>query len=114
MESTHEVEESIAAVREEIARLHGDLLRYNLVTRTGERHGPSTGCRSVRHQAVGVSYGNLAPENMILCDLDGNFVPGSLGGKRAPSSDTGAHAYVYRHIPKGGGVVHTYSTYAAA
>src|SRR5204863_986209 len=31
-----------------------------------------------------------------------------------PSSDTAAHAYVYRHMPGTGGVVHTHSPYATA
>jgi len=35
-------------------------------------------------------------------------------GDRAPSSDTAAHAYVYRHLPRVGGVVHTHSDYATA
>ncbi len=35
-------------------------------------------------------------------------------GDLAPSSDTAAHAYVYRHMPDVGGVVHTHSTYASA
>jgi L-ribulose-5-phosphate 4-epimerase len=47
---------------------------------------------------------------MVVCDLDGNLVEGT----RAPSSDTAAHAYVYRHMPSVGGVVHTHSTYATA
>ena len=51
---------------------------------------------------------------MILCDLDGRVVPGSEGAERSPSSDTAAHAYVYRHMPEVGGVVHTHSTYATA
>jgi L-ribulose-5-phosphate 4-epimerase len=62
----------------------------------------------------GVSYDALAPENMILCDLDGGVVPGTPGSERSPSSDTAAHAYVYRHMPEVGGVVHTHSTYAVA
>ena len=48
---------------------------------------------------------------MIVCDLDGNVVG---RGDLAPSSDTAAHAYVYRHMPEVGGVVHTHSTYASA
>ncbi|HYU02465.1 MAG TPA: L-ribulose-5-phosphate 4-epimerase, partial [Jatrophihabitantaceae bacterium] len=44
------------------------------------------------------------------CALDGNVVEGEL----APSSDTAAHAYVYRKMPHVGGVVHTHSTYASA
>ena len=59
----------------------------------------------------GVSYDDLTPENMIVCDLDGNV---SSRATCAPSSDTAAHAYVYRHMPEVGGVVHTHSTYASA
>jgi L-ribulose-5-phosphate 4-epimerase len=62
----------------------------------------------------GVEYDDLTPDNMILCDLDGNVVFGTLGAERSPSSDTAAHAYVYRNMPAVGGVVHTHSTYATA
>ena len=47
---------------------------------------------------------------MVVCDFDGHLVEGDL----APSSDTEAHAYIYRHCPDVGGVVHTHSTYAVA
>jgi L-ribulose-5-phosphate 4-epimerase len=57
-----------------------------------------------------VTYDELTPEGMVVCDLDGNLVHGD----RSPSSDTAAHAYVYRHRPDVGGVVHTHSTYATA
>jgi L-ribulose-5-phosphate 4-epimerase len=46
----------------------------------------------------------------VVCDLDGQ----RTGGDLSPSSDTAAHAYVYRHMPEVGGVVHTHSTYATA
>lgn len=62
----------------------------------------------------GVSYDDITPENMVLCDLDGKVVPGTPGSERSPSSDTAAHAYVYRHMPEVGGVVHTHSAYAVA
>jgi L-ribulose-5-phosphate 4-epimerase len=58
----------------------------------------------------GISYDALSPESMVVCDLDGEL----LDGERRPSSDTAAHAYVYRHMPAVGGVVHTHSTYATA
>jgi L-ribulose-5-phosphate 4-epimerase len=58
----------------------------------------------------GVSYDELTPDAMVVCDLDGELVDGA----RQPSSDTAAHAYVYRHMPEVGGVVHTHSTYATA
>jgi L-ribulose-5-phosphate 4-epimerase len=51
---------------------------------------------------------------MLLCNIDGEVVSGTMGSERSPSSDTAAHAYVYRNMPEVGGVVHTHSTYAVA
>ena len=62
----------------------------------------------------GVSYDELAPENMVVCDLEGNKIDDGTAQNLQPSSDTAAHAYVYRHMPEVGGVVHTHSTYATA
>src|SRR5207237_9623627 len=58
----------------------------------------------------GVSYDDLGPESIVVTDLHGELVDGDL----APSSDTAAHAYIYRHLPEVGGVVHTHSRYATA
>ena len=58
----------------------------------------------------GLMYPQLTAESMVYCDLDGNV----LEGEFAPSSDTAAHAYVYRNMPEVGGVVHTHSNYACA
>lgn len=55
-------------------------------------------------------YDQLTAESMVFCDLDG--VPRDAG--QAASSDTAAHAYVYRNMPEVGGVVHTHSNYACA
>ena len=112
---TPEVEAAIQTVREDVARLHGELVRYNLVVWTGGNvSGRVPGADLFVIKPSGVSYDDLAPENMILCDLDGNVVPGSAGSERSPSSDTAAHAYVYRNMPEVGGVVHTHSDYAVA
>jgi L-ribulose-5-phosphate 4-epimerase len=46
----------------------------------------------------------------VVCDLNGDFVEGEF----KPSSDTGSHAYVYRHRPDVNGVVHTHSPYATS
>lgn len=117
---TPEVEAAIAAVRADVARLHSELVRNGLVVWTG---GNVSGRVRVSEDGSadlfvikpsGVSYDDLAPENMILCDLDGNVVVGSEGSERSPSSDTAAHAYVYRNMPEVGGVVHTHSTFAVA
>jgi L-ribulose-5-phosphate 4-epimerase len=108
-------EVAIARVRAEVAALHAELVRYNLVVWTsGNVSGRVPGADLFVIKPSGVSYDELAPENMIVCDLDGNVVPGTPGSDRSPSSDTAAHAYVYRHMPEVGGVVHTHSTFAVA
>jgi L-ribulose-5-phosphate 4-epimerase len=101
----------IKRVRDEVARLHGDLVRNGLVAWTaGNVSGRVPGEDLFVIKPSGVAYENLTAENMIVCDLDGRVVE----GERHPSSDTAAHAYVYRHMPEVGGVVHTHSTYATA
>ncbi|MFB8387158.1 L-ribulose-5-phosphate 4-epimerase [Microbacterium sp. NPDC055910] len=110
-----DVEAAIAATRDDVARLHGELVRYGLVVWTGGNiSGRVPGADLFVIKPSGVSYDELTADDMILCDLDGLTVPGSHGSHRSPSSDTAAHAYVYRHMPEVGGVVHTHSTYAVA
>jgi L-ribulose-5-phosphate 4-epimerase len=58
----------------------------------------------------GLMYPQLTPSVMVYCDLDGNV----LSGEHSPSSDTAAHAYVYKNMPEVSGVVHTHSNYAGA
>ncbi|MBW8762873.1 MAG: L-ribulose-5-phosphate 4-epimerase [Microbacterium sp.] len=112
---TPEVEAAIQTVREDVARLHGELVRYNLIVWTGGNvSGRVPGAELFVIKPSGVSYDDLDASNMILCDLDGNVVPGTAGSERSPSSDTAAHAYVYRNMPEVGGVVHTHSDYAVA
>lgn len=109
------VQERIAAIRSDIAALHSELVRYGLVVWTGGNVSARVpGADLFVIKPSGVSYDDLSPKNMVLCDLDGNVIPGSEGSERSPSSDTDAHAYVYRHMPEVGGVVHTHSTYAVA
>ncbi|CAI9410786.1 L-ribulose-5-phosphate 4-epimerase [Aestuariimicrobium sp. T2.26MG-19.2B] len=105
----------IDAVRNDVARLHAELVRAGLVVWTGGNvSGRVPGTDLFVIKPSGVSYDDLAPENMVVCDLDGRAVPGLPGSERQPSSDTAAHAYVYRQMPEVGGVVHTHSTYAVA
>lgn len=112
---TPELEERVARTRQEVADLHAELVRYGLVVWTaGNVSGRVPGTDLFVIKPSGVSYDELGPENQILCDLDGRPVPGTPGAERSPSSDTAAHAYVYRHMPEVGGVVHTHSPYATA
>ncbi|MER6578690.1 L-ribulose-5-phosphate 4-epimerase [Nonomuraea sp. NPDC048881] len=98
-------------MRATVAGLHAELVHYGLVVWTaGNVSGRVPGEDLFVIKPSGVSYDELTPENMVVCDLDGNLVEGA----HAPSSDTAAHAYVYREMPEVGGVVHTHSTYASA
>ncbi|QOC91981.1 L-ribulose-5-phosphate 4-epimerase [Micromonospora craniellae] len=101
----------VTELRASVARLHGELTRYGLVAWTaGNVSARVPGHDLMVIKPSGVDYDDLSAENMVLCDLDGVPVEGEL----SPSSDTAAHAYVYRAMPEVGGVVHTHSTYATA
>lgn len=58
----------------------------------------------------GVAYDELTPADMVVVDLDGQVIEGELN----PSSDTPTHAFLYRHWPEVGGIVHTHSKWAVA
>jgi L-ribulose-5-phosphate 4-epimerase len=96
------------AERQTLANLHQQLWNARLVVWSG-------GNISQRVEGgflikpSGLLYDELTPESMVYCDLDGNVIE----GHHAPSSDTAAHAYVYRNMSDVGGVVHTHSNYAS-
>ncbi|MEV0729640.1 MULTISPECIES: L-ribulose-5-phosphate 4-epimerase [Polymorphospora] len=103
--------QQIARLRETVARLHAELTRYGLVAWTaGNVSARVPGRDLMVIKPSGVDYDDLSADNMVVCDLDGAVVEGD----HSPSSDTAAHAYVYRAMPEVGGVVHTHSTYATA
>lgn len=98
-----------SAERQELVTLHQDLYNAGLVVWTGGNISTRV-ADGFLIKPSGVAYADLTPESMILCDPDGNV----LEGDHSPSSDTAAHAYVYRHMENVGGVVHTHSNYASA
>jgi L-ribulose-5-phosphate 4-epimerase len=102
---------AIDELRRTVCELHAELPRNGLVMWTGgnvSARVPGSDLMVIKPSGVG--YDELTPESMVVVDLDGNVVEGSL----APSSDTDAHAYVYRAMADVGGVVHTHSPYATA
>ncbi len=101
----------VAGARSRVSELHGELVRYGLVAWTsGNVSARVPGADLMVIKPSGVSYDDLTAATMVVCDLNGTVVDGDL----SPSSDTATHAYVYRHMPQVGGVVHTHSTYACA
>ena len=102
---------AIARTRAEVCALHACLVRYNLVTWTsGNISARVPGADQMVIKPSGIAYEDLTPESMVLCDLAGT----RIGPGLTPSSDAATHAYVYRHMPGVGGVVHSHSTYATA
>ena len=105
------VSAAIREVRRTVAELHGELVSNGLVAWTsGNISARVPGADLLVIKPSGVSYADLTAESMVVCDLAGARVSGEL----TPSSDTASHAYIYRHMPQVGGVVHTHSRYATA
>jgi L-ribulose-5-phosphate 4-epimerase len=98
-------------LKHELLQLNLELPRNNLVAWTsGNVSGRDPESGLVVIKPSGVPYAELTPEKMVVVDLDGKVVEGTL----KPSSDTFAHVYVYRHRSEINGVVHTHSTFATA
>lgn len=95
-------------LRENLVDMHQLLVRYGLVVWTGGNVSQRVDENSFLIKPSGVGYESLIAADMVLCDLDGNLIEGD----HSPSSDTAAHAYVYKNMPEVGGVVHTHSNYA--
>ncbi len=101
----------VGRLRREVADLHAELPRNELVVWTaGNVSARVPGHDLLVIKPSGVRYDEITPDKMVVTDFDGTLVDGD----HSPSSDTAAHAYVYRHMPHVGGVVHTHSTYATA
>ena len=103
--------DDVQVTREAVCALHGELVRWGLVTWTsGNVSARLPGQELMVIKPSGVAYHELTPDSMVVTDLHGQRVDDGL----APSSDTFAHAHVYREMPAVNGVVHTHSTYATA
>lgn len=109
------VRAGVQAAREEVAALHAELPRNGLVVWTAgnvSARVPDADLFVIKPS--GVSYDDLTPDTIVVCTLDGEKIDDGTGAHLQPSSDTAAHAYVYRNMPEIGGVVHTHSPYATA
>ena len=88
-----------------------ELPRRGLVTYTwGNVSGIDRETGLVVIKPSGVDYDHLTPEDLVVLDLNGTVVEGSLN----PSSDTKTHLELYKAFPQMGGIVHTHSPYAVA
>ena len=102
---------TIDDLRRTVSELHAYLPANGLVSWTsGNISGRLPGTRRMVIKPSGVLFEDLTPDTM--CEIDLDTLEGD--GRHRPSSDTATHAYVYRHMPEVGGIVHTHSPYATA
>lgn len=98
-------------LKEKVCQANLDLVKHGLVIFTwGNVSAIDRESGLVVIKPSGVSYDDMKPEDMVVVDLDGKVVEGSL----RPSSDTPTHIVLYKAFAEIGGVVHTHSTYATA
>ena len=101
----------LTQLKEEVLRANLDLVKHGLVIFTwGNVSAIDRASGLVVIKPSGVEYDVMRAEDMVVVDLDGNVVEGSL----RPSSDTPTHLEIYKAFEGVGGVVHTHSTYATA
>ena len=103
----------LAALREEVLRANQEIARRGLAPHTFgnasgvDRSGPEP---LVVIKPSGVDYASLTAADLVVTDLAGKVVEGSL----RPSSDLDTHILLYREFAAIGGIVHTHSEFATS
>jgi len=98
-------------LRETVWKCNLELPKNDLVKMTsGNVSGRDPESGLVVIKPSGVSFEELAPENMVIVDLEGRVVEGNL----KPSTDTDTHLYVYARRHDVRGIAHTHSPYASS
>ncbi len=101
----------LKSLREVVYEANMELPRRGLVTYTwGNVSAVDRAAGLMVIKPSGVEYEDLSPDKLVVLDLDGRRVEGSLN----PSSDTRTHLELYRAFPEIGGIVHTHSAHAVA
>jgi L-ribulose-5-phosphate 4-epimerase len=102
---------ALDALRSAVLEANLELVRRGLILYTfGNASGIDRESGLVAIKPSGVPYEELKPADLVVTDLQGKTVEGSL----RPSSDLGTHLLLYRAFPAIGGVVHTHSEFATA
>ena len=98
-------------LKERVCAANLSLVRHGLVVLTwGNASAIDRERGLVVIKPSGVSYDAMAPEDMVVVDLEGRVVEGRF----RPSSDTPTHLALYQAFKSVGGVVHTHSFHATA
>jgi L-ribulose-5-phosphate 4-epimerase len=101
----------LSQLREEVLEANLEVVRRGLVLYTfGNASGIARNEKLVVIKPSGVPYDKMKPADLVITDLDGKVVEGSL----KPSSDLATHLILYKAFREIGAVVHTHSEYATA
>ncbi len=101
----------LGQLRAEVLAANLELVRQGLVLFTfGNVSGISRADGLVAIKPSGVAYDRMTAEQIVVTDLAGRVVEGSL----RPSSDLKTHLELYKRFPSIGGVAHTHSPAATA
>jgi L-ribulose-5-phosphate 4-epimerase len=101
----------LKTLREEVLDANLELVRRGLVLYTfGNASGISRQEGLVVIKPSGVPYDTMKPEDLVVVDLDGKTVEGTL----RPSSDLPTHLALFRQFSTIGGVAHTHSRAATS
>src|SRR5579863_5353292 len=101
----------LSDLRMRVLEANLDLVRRGLVLSTfGNASGVDRKKGLVAIKPSGVPYEKLKAADLVITDLDGKIVEGTLN----PSSDVATHLLLYREFPSIGGVVHTHSEFATS
>jgi L-ribulose-5-phosphate 4-epimerase len=98
-------------LRKSVLEANLELVRKGLALYTfGNASGISREKSLVVIKPSGVPYEKLKPADLVIIDLQGKTVEGTL----RPSSDLPTHLVLYKAFPSIGGISHTHSEYATA
>ena len=98
-------------LRHAVLEANLELVRRGLVLYTfGNASGISRKDGLLAIKPSGVPYETMTAKHMVITDLDGRVVEGSL----RPSSDLATHLEIYKRFPGAGGIAHTHSEFATA
>ncbi|MBN2604628.1 MAG: L-ribulose-5-phosphate 4-epimerase [Bacilli bacterium] len=101
----------LETLKERVFQANLELVKQGLVIYTwGNVSGIDPASRLVVIKPSGVDYETMKASDMVVVDLAGNVIEGSL----RPSSDTPTHLEMYRNYPEIGGVVHTHAVWATS
>jgi L-ribulose-5-phosphate 4-epimerase len=103
----------LESLRKDVLKANQEIARRGLAPHTfGNASGiDRTGSEPlVVIKPSGVDYASLQPADLVVTDIHGKIVEGSLN----PSSDLDTHTLLYREFPQIGGIVHTHSEFATS